>query len=118
MVDESRQRVREVTPEEAGERIRQNPGAVLLDVREDHEWREGHAKGAIHLSKGILERDLEKRFPDPDTEILMYCGGGYRSVLAAESAQKLGYRNVGSVKEGYKGMAQRGWPIEREGEGE
>ena len=112
LVDESRRRVREITPEEAGERMRQDANAVLLDVREDHEWEQGHIKGAVHLAKGILERDLEKRVPDTGTEILMYCGGGYRSVLAAEAAQKLGYKNVASVKEGYKGMARREWPIE------
>jgi len=87
-----------------------------LDVREDNEWEKGHATQAAHLGKGILERDLESRFPEPNREIIMYCGGGYRSVLTAAVAQKMGYRNVFSLKGGYKGMLQAEWPMTRESE--
>src|SRR6187401_1784237 len=94
IVDEAKARVKEVTIEQARERLKKNPHAVLLDVREDNEWLKGHAAEAIHLGKGILERDLEKSFPDPNTELIMYCGGGFRSALTAEVAQRMGYRNV------------------------
>lgn len=114
LVNESRGRSKEITLEEARERLAKNPSAVLLDVREDHEWVNGHAAEARHLGKGILERDLEKTFPNPDTELIMYCGGGYRSALAAEAAQKMGYRNVFSLVGGYKALAASGWPIKAE----
>jgi rhodanese-related sulfurtransferase len=111
LVDDARTRVKEISLEEARERLRQNSRAVLLDVREDHEWQAGHAKEAVHLGRGILERDLERLYPDPDTEIIMYCGGGYRSALACDAAQKLGYRRVYSLIGGYKALAASGWPI-------
>ena len=109
MVDEARAHVKEISIDQARERLAKNPQAVLLDVREDNEWAKEHAVQAVHLGKGILERDLESRFPDPNHEIIMYCGGGYRSVLTAEAAQKMGYRNVFSLKGGYKGLVQAGW---------
>jgi rhodanese-related sulfurtransferase len=111
VVKEAQPRVREITVEQARERLAKNPHAVLLDVREDLEWQKGHAAEAAHLGKGIFERDLETRFPDPNTEIIMYCGGGYRSVLTADVAQKMGYRNVWSLMGGYKGLAQAQWPM-------
>ena len=92
-------------------RLAANSKGVLLDVREDNEWQAGHAAEAVHLGKGILERDLEKLFPDPKTEIIMYCGGGFRSALTADAAQKMGYRNVHSLIGGYKGMMAAGWPM-------
>ena len=113
LVNEARPRVKEITLEQARERLAQNPRAVLMDVREDHEWQKQHAARAVHLGKGILERDLEKMFPDPDTEIIMYCGGGYRSVLTAEAAQKMGYRNVFSLIGGYKALAGSNWPMDK-----
>src|SRR5690348_4986785 len=94
IVTQERPYVKEVTVEQARERLQKNPEAVLMDVREDHEWQKEHAVEAIHLGKGILERDLEKTVPDSGREIIMYCGGGYRSVLTASVAQKMGYRNV------------------------
>src|SRR5882757_5778668 len=94
LVNEARPYVKEVTVEQARERLAKNPKAVLMDVREDHEWQKQHATQAVHLGKGILERDLEKMIPDPHTELIMYCGGGYRSVLTASAAQRMGYRNV------------------------
>jgi rhodanese-related sulfurtransferase len=80
-------------------------------VREDNEWQQGHAKNAVHLGKGILERDIEKLIPDQNTEIIMYCGGGYRSALTAEVAERMGYKNVASLIGGYKGLAQANWPM-------
>jgi rhodanese-related sulfurtransferase len=117
LVNEARPRVREVTVEEARAQLARNPQAVLMDVREDHEWDAGHAEQAVHLGKGILERDLEKAVPDPQTEILMYCGGGYRSVLTADAAQRMGYRNVYSVIGGYKALVADGWPMKAAGGG-
>ena len=111
LVNEAKSRVKEVTLEQARERLAKNPQAVLLDVREDHEWQKGRAAEAVHLGKGILERDLEKMLPNPDTEIIMYCGGGFRSALSADAAQQMGYRNVHSLFGGYKALAASGWPI-------
>src|SRR5579871_1136831 len=111
VVNEARPYVQEITIEQTRERLKQNPKAVLMDVREDHEWQKQHAAEAVHLGKGILERDLEKMYPDQDTEILMYCGGGYRSVLTASVAQEMGYRNVFSVIGGYKALVGVNWPM-------
>jgi len=113
VVNEARPRIREITLEEARVRLEQNPKAILIDVREDAEWAAGHAAEAKHLGKGVLERDLEKRFPDAHTEIIMYCGGGYRSALTCEVAQRMGYQNVSSLIGGYKAMVQAGWPMAR-----
>lgn len=111
LVTETRPYVKEITIERARERLGKNPQAVLLDVREDREWEKDHAAQAVHLGKGILERDLEKTFPDLDRELIMYCGGGYRSVLTAAVAQKMGYRNVYSLIGGYKALVQAQWPM-------
>ena len=111
VVNETRPKVKELTIEEARARLEANPQAVLLDVREDSEWEKGHAVQAVHLGKGVLERDIENMFADPSREIIMYCGGGYRSVLTADVAQRMGYKNVYSLKGGYKGLVQAGWPM-------
>ena len=111
LVNEARPRVKEITVDETRARLTLNPKAVLLDVREDSEWVSGHAAQAVHLGKGILERDLEKTVPELETEIIMYCGGGYRSVLTADAAQRMGYRNVSSLIGGYKGLVAAKWPM-------
>ena len=111
LVNDAKKRVNEIGVAEARVRLTANPKIVLLDVREDHEWQAGHAVEAVHLGKGILERDLEKMFPDPKTEIIMYCGGGFRSALTCDAAQKMGYRNVHSLIGGYKGMVAADWPM-------
>jgi rhodanese-related sulfurtransferase len=113
LVNEAKPYVKEITIEQARERLAQNPDAILMDVREDGEWEKDHAAQAIHLGKGILERDLEQMVPDQDREIIMYCGGGYRSVLTAQVAQKMGYRNVYSLMGGYKGLVQAKWPMKQ-----
>ncbi len=110
VVNEVRPRIREITLEEARRRLAANPKAVLIDVREDGEWAAGHAVQAIHLGKGILERDIESTIPDPATECILYCGGGYRSALAAEVVQRMGYKNAASLIGGYKALAAAGWP--------
>jgi rhodanese-related sulfurtransferase len=113
LVAEAKTRVREITIDQARAWLQQNPGIVLLDVREDSEWSAGHAVEAVHLGKGVLERDLEKKIPDVNTEIIMYCGGGYRSVLTCDAAQKMGYHSVHSLIGGYRGMVAAGWPMEK-----
>jgi rhodanese-related sulfurtransferase len=111
VVNEARAHIKEVTVDEARTLLEQNPKAILVDVREDSEWANGHAKEAIHLGKGILERDIEGTIPDKDAEIILYCGGGYRSALSAEMAQRMGYKNVASLVGGYKGLVAAGWPM-------
>lgn len=112
LVNEARPHVKEISIEEARARLAQNPKAIFVDVREDDEWKKGHAVEAIHLGKGILERDLEETIPDTNAEIIMYCGGGYRSVLTADVAKKMGYKNVASLLGGYKGLIAANWPME------
>ncbi len=111
LVEHARAQVREVTAAEA--RARQLAGAHLVDVREESEWAAGHAAGAAHLGKGVIERDVEARIPDRDAEVLLYCGGGYRSVLAAESLQRMGYTNVWSIEGGWRAWTGAGLPVER-----
>lgn len=111
LVAEAKKSVNEISVAEARAKLAANPKVVLLDVREDHEWSAGHAVEAVHLGKGILERDLEKLYPDPNTEFIMYCGGGFRSAMACDAAQKIGYKNVHSLIGGYKGMVAAGWPM-------
>ena len=112
VVDEARTRVNEVDLAQARERLANNPDAILMDVREDTEWAAGHAAGAIHLGKGILERDIESAMPDKAAEVIMYCGGGVRSVLTAEVAQRMGYTNVHSLIGGHKALVNAGWELE------
>src|SRR5437016_12291236 len=118
VVNEARPQVKELTVEQARERLAKNTEAVLMDVREDLEWQKAHAAQAVHLGKGVLERDLEQMFPDPSREIIMYCGGGYRSVLTAAVAQKMGYRNVYSLMGGYKALVNAQWPMKGGGDEE
>ena len=115
IVNETRPHVKEVTVEEARQRLEANPKAVLMDVREDVEWQNGHVAQAVHLGKGVFERDIEKLFPDPQTEIIMYCGGGYRSILTCDVARRMGYRNVSSLAGGWKALVTANWPIAKQG---
>ena len=100
LAEEARARVREISVEEALARI--NDGATLIDVREDSEWNEAHARGAVHLGRGVIERDIVQQIPEKDAELILYCGGGYRSALAADNLQKMGYTNVFSMIGGWK----------------
>ena len=112
IVEDAKSRVKEISLEDTRARLNENPDAVLLDVREESEWNKAHAKEAQYLGKGVLERDLETRFPDKETEIIMYCGGGFRSALTCDAAQKMGYTNVWSMENGYRGMIVAEWPLE------
>src|SRR6185436_14446798 len=104
LVSEAKIRIEEMSVAEARARLRANPKTVFMDVREDNEWQKSHAAEAVHLGKGILERDLERLYPDPQTEIIMYCGGGFRSALTADVARKMGYSRVYSLIGGYKAL--------------
>ena len=113
LVNEAKTRIEELSVAETRARLAQNPKAVLIDVREESEWNADHAAEAIHLGKGIFERDLEKRVPDKTVEIIMYCGGGFRSALTADAAQRMGYKKVFSLAGGYKAMVSANWPMNK-----
>ncbi len=112
LVDDSKTRIREFDVAETRARLAANPQALLLDVREDNEWQQAHATGAEHLGRGIIERDIEQRVPDHDAELILYCGGGYRSALAADNLQRMGYTNVHSMAGGWKAWQEANAPIE------
>jgi rhodanese-related sulfurtransferase len=108
LVNDSKSRIREVTVAETQRRMTDNPDAKLIDVREDNEWDAAHARGAVHLGKGIIERDIEAAVPDKTTELILYCGGGFRSALAADVLQQMGYTNVFSMAGGWKAWKDSG----------
>jgi rhodanese-related sulfurtransferase len=112
IVNDAKTRIKEVTVEETKTRRSENPDARLIDVREDNEWQAGHAAGSEHLGKGIIERDIEEKVPDKGTELILYCGGGFRSALAADVLQQMGYTNVYSMAGGWKAWKESGAPIE------
>jgi rhodanese-related sulfurtransferase len=112
LVNNRKERIREVSVADTINRLKTNPEAKLVDVREDNEWNTAHAAGAIHLGKGIIERDVEVTIPDKETEIILYCGGGYRSALAADVLQEMGYSNVWSMAGGWKAWKEADAPIE------
>lgn len=113
IVNDARSRVREETAAEALARVAAEPAAVLIDTREDDEWRAGRVKGATHLGKGVIERDIETKFPDHGTELHLYCGGGFRSALAADNLRIMGYTNVTSVDGGFKALKDLGAEIQQ-----
>jgi rhodanese-related sulfurtransferase len=112
IVNDAKSRVREKTPEDVKRKQEAGDKIYLVDVREDNEWQKGHAAGAIHLGKGIIERDIESTIPDHQAEIVLYCGGGFRSALAADVLQQMGYKNVISMDGGWKRWRELGYPIE------
>lgn len=111
IVDDAKSRIRELSVEEALQHI--GSGAALIDVREESEWFE-HATGAVHIGRGVIERDIVSQFPDKETELILYCGGGYRSALAADMLQKMGYTNVYSMAGGWKAWKDAGAPTDME----
>jgi rhodanese-related sulfurtransferase len=114
LVEEAKRRIHEITVEATLERLKEDENVRLIDVREDHEWEAAHAAGAEHLGKGIIERDIEQLVPDKGTELILYCGGGYRSALATDNLQRMGYTNVFSMAGGWKAWQDAGAPIEGE----
>jgi len=112
LVNDAKSRIREVSVDETRERLKANDRVRLIDVREDNEWEPGRAAGSTHLGKGIIERDIEEKVPDKSTEVILYCGGGFRSALAADVLQQMGYTNVYSMAGGWKTWKDSGAPIE------
>ena len=111
IVDDAKSRVREVSVDQAQRKLAGGK-AKLIDVREDSEWTAGHARGAQHLGKGVIERDIEDRVPDKNAELILYCGGGFRSALATDSIQKMGYTNVESLAGGWRAWQAAGAPVD------
>jgi rhodanese-related sulfurtransferase len=112
LVEEAKQRIQECTAAEAKTRMDRGEKLYLIDVREDHEFAKDHARGAVHLGRGILERDIESRVPDKNAAIVLYCGGGFRSALAADNLQHMGYVNVMSMAGGIRAWRESGYPLE------
>ncbi len=113
LVKDAKSRVRETTVEQVHQRLQRGDNFVFIDTREEHEWNEAHAAGAIFLSKGIIEREIERTIPDKSKEIVLYCGGGFRSALAGDNLQKMGYTNVCSMAGGWKAWKEAGGEIEQ-----
>ena len=112
LAEDAKRRVRELSVGQARARLAASPPARLIDVREDNEWQAGHAAGAEHLGRGVIERDIEARHPDKSAELILYCGGGYRSALACDNLQRMGYNNVHSMSGGWKAWQDAGAPVE------
>ena len=111
IVEDAKSRVREISVDEVRRKL-ESGKAKLIDVREDSEWAAGHARGAQHLGKGVIERDIEQSVPDKNAELILYCGGGFRSALATDSLQKMGYTNVASMAGGWREWQAAGGPVE------
>jgi rhodanese-related sulfurtransferase len=111
LVNEARSRIHETNVAEVKKRMDAEEKFALVDVREESEWARGHLPSAVHLGKGIIERDVEMRFPDKGAEIVLYCGGGFRSALSADNLQKMGYTKVSSMDGGWRGWVEAGHPI-------
>jgi rhodanese-related sulfurtransferase len=112
IAEDAKSRVKEISVEDALKRTSEEKGVKLIDVREDNEWEAGHATNAIHMGRGVIERDIVQTFPDKETEMILYCGGGFRSALATDMLQKMGYTNVYSMAGGWKAWKDANAPVE------
>ena len=110
LVKDAKTRIKEEDFRDTKKKLDAGEKMVIVDVREDNEWARGHIPGAVHLGKGVIDRDIEKAIPDKETPLVLYCGGGYRSALAADNLQKMGYRNVISMDGGWRGWTESGYP--------
>lgn len=113
LVDDAKTRIEEISPEQVKEKQDSGDDFVLLDVREQDEWEMSRIAGASYLGKGVIERDVEEDYPDTDEDIVLYCGGGYRSALAADNLTKMGYTNVKSLEGGFRSWIEAGYPVEK-----
>jgi len=111
IVEDARSRVNEISLDDVKAKLDRGETFLLVDVREDSEYAADHLPGAVHLGKGIIERDIENRVPDPATPLVLYCGGGFRSAMAADNLQKMGYTNVLSMQGGIRGWRERAFPL-------
>jgi rhodanese-related sulfurtransferase len=114
LVNEAKTRVKQTNVTEVRRRMGGSEEFLLVDVREDHEWAQGHLPGAVHMARGIIERDVETRVPDTTTKMILYCGGGFRSALVADNLQKMGYTNVESMDGGWRGWNEAGLPTRKD----
>src|SRR5919204_892490 len=114
IVNDAKKRVREISLDEVKAKMDRREKFELVDVREESEWAKDHLAGAIHLGKGVIERDVESRLPDTSAPVVLYCGGGFRSALAADSLQKMGYKNVLSMDGGIRGWREKGFPVTKD----
>jgi len=112
LVEDAKGRVRETNVEDVSQRLERGEKLTIIDVREESEWDQGHIPGSVHLSKGTIERDIERMFPDTNAELILYCGGGFRSALAADNLTKMGYTNVLSMDGGMRGWREAGLDVE------
>ncbi len=113
LVNDAKTRIRQFTIEEFVRRVQAGERWILVDIREDHEWQASRIPGAVHIGRGVLERDIEARFPDPATPLVLQCGGGFRTALSADALQRMGYTNVVSLDGGIRGWIAAGLPLER-----
>jgi len=114
LVNDAKTRVKETNVAEVKRRMEGGERFLLVDVREDNEWSKGHLPGAVHLGRGVIERDIEKSVPETGTKLILYCGGGFRSALVADNLQKMGYMNVESMDGGWRGWTEAGLPTEKD----
>jgi rhodanese-related sulfurtransferase len=114
LVEATRKNVREMSVHDVKKRLDAGEKFILVDTREESEWDRGHLPGAIHLGKGVIERDIEHAIPDPSAPLVLYCGGGFRSALAAENLQKMGYKNVISMDGGWRDWTGAGYPVSKD----
>lgn len=114
LVDDAKTRIKEISPHEVKNKWNSGDEIVLLDIREPDEWRQSRISGASYLARGVLERDIEEKYPDTDEEIVLYSEGGYRSALAADNLQKMGYHNIKSLAGGFRSWIEAGYPIEKD----
>lgn len=114
LVQEAKKNIKETNVSEVKRRADGGEKFILVDVREDNEWAKGHLPGAVHLGKGIIERDIEQLVPDTSAKLILYCGGGFRSALAAENLKKMGYTNVESMDGGWRGWLEAGLPTQKD----
>jgi rhodanese-related sulfurtransferase len=114
LVEDAKKRVKETNVADVKRRMDAGEKLTLVDVREDNEWANGHVRGAVHLGKGIIERDIVQQVPDSGAKVILYCGGGFRSALAADNLQKMGYTNVESMDGGWKGWVDAGNPTAKD----
>jgi len=114
LVNEAKRHVKETNVEDVKRRMENGEKFLLVDVREDNEWEKGHVPGAVHMGKGVIERDIEVQVPEATTKMILYCGGGFRSALVAENLQKMGYANVESMDGGWRGWVSAGLPTQKD----
>ncbi|MGH9864182.1 MAG: rhodanese-like domain-containing protein [Candidatus Acidiferrales bacterium] len=114
IVNDAKKRIKETDFRDIKKRLDAGEKMILVDTREDNEWVKGHIPGALHLGKGVIERDVEKTIPDKNATLVLYCGGGFRSALAADNLQKMGYKNVISMDGGWRGWTESNFPVAKD----